>query len=169
MRGFVKGKGTREQILIIRLIIEAAREFYVPVYLCFVDYSKAFDSLSCPKLWDILREMGVPCHLISLLKSLYKNSCGVVRVDNHLFQMHLARVKVSDKDVFCPRSSLTSMGNMWWERSSKVGMAESLWPVWEFLTCDMLMTQHFCQAPKKESSFTEQTWESEWGAQSLYL
>ena len=43
--GFRKGRGTRDQILNIRWIIEKAREFYKSIYLCFIDYAKAFSPL----------------------------------------------------------------------------------------------------------------------------
>ncbi|KAL0901105.1 hypothetical protein ABMA27_006427 [Loxostege sticticalis] len=48
--GFVKVKGTREQILIVRQIIEKAREFNKQTYICFVDFSKTFDSVKWPTL-----------------------------------------------------------------------------------------------------------------------
>ena len=41
--GFRKGKGTREQMANIRWILEKAREFQKNIYLCFIDYAKAFD------------------------------------------------------------------------------------------------------------------------------
>ena len=41
--GFRKGRGTRDQIVNIRWIIEKAREFQKPIYFCFIDYTKAFD------------------------------------------------------------------------------------------------------------------------------
>ena len=41
--GFRKGRGTRDQIANIRRIIEKAREFQKNIYLCFTDYTKAFD------------------------------------------------------------------------------------------------------------------------------
>ena len=40
--GFRKGRGTRDQIANILWIIETAREFQKNMYLCFIDYSKAF-------------------------------------------------------------------------------------------------------------------------------
>ncbi|KAA5650649.1 reverse transcriptase family protein, partial [Pseudomonas aeruginosa] len=64
--GFVKGRGTREQILILRQIIEKAREFDSTLYICFVDFCKAFDTVIWTHLWKILAEMGVPPHLINL-------------------------------------------------------------------------------------------------------
>ncbi|MFR6994919.1 RNA-directed DNA polymerase, partial [Streptococcus pneumoniae] len=82
--GFVKGRGTREQILNLRQIIEKAREHYLPVYICFVDYSKAFDNVKWDKLWKILIEMGVPVHLVNLIASLYADNIAYVRIDGFL-------------------------------------------------------------------------------------
>ena len=41
--GFIKGRGTRDQITNIRWIIKKAREFQKNIYFCFIDYAKAFD------------------------------------------------------------------------------------------------------------------------------
>ena len=41
--GFIKGRGTRAQIVNIRWIMEKARKFQKNIYFCFVDYAKAFD------------------------------------------------------------------------------------------------------------------------------
>ena len=40
--GFIKGRGTRDQIANICWIIEKAREFQKNIYFCFIDYAKAF-------------------------------------------------------------------------------------------------------------------------------
>ena len=48
--GFRKGRGTRDQIANIRWIIEKAREFQKNIYFCFIEYSKAFDSVDQKKL-----------------------------------------------------------------------------------------------------------------------
>lgn len=82
--GFVKERGIREQILNTRQLIEKAREYYTHMYVCFVDYQKTFDNVRWTKMWDILRVMGVPTHLIKLLKSLYDTNSSVVKVQNIL-------------------------------------------------------------------------------------
>ena len=41
--GFKKGRGTGDQIANICWIIEKAREFQENIYICFIDYAKAFD------------------------------------------------------------------------------------------------------------------------------
>ena len=57
--GFRKGRGSRDQIAIIRLIVEKAREFQKNIYLCFIDYAKAFDWVDHNKLWKILKDDAV--------------------------------------------------------------------------------------------------------------
>ena len=57
---FRKGKGTRDQIANIRWIIEKAREFQKNIYFSFIDYPKFFDCVDHNKLWEILKEMGIP-------------------------------------------------------------------------------------------------------------
>ena len=48
--GFRKGRGTRDQIVNIRWIIEKAREFQKNICFCFTDYAKAFDCVDHSKL-----------------------------------------------------------------------------------------------------------------------
>ena len=76
---FRKGRGTRDQVANIRWIIEKAREFQKNVYLCFIDYAKAFDSVDHNKLWKILKETGIPYHLTCLLQNLYAGQGATVR------------------------------------------------------------------------------------------
>ena len=69
--GFRKGRETRDQIANIHWIIEKAREFQKNIYLCFIDYVKAFDCVDRNKLWKILQEMGIPDHPTCLLIKLH--------------------------------------------------------------------------------------------------
>ena len=56
-----------------------AREFQKNVYFCFIDYAKAFDCVDHNKLWKILKEMGIPDHLICLLRNLCAGQEATVR------------------------------------------------------------------------------------------
>ena len=62
-------------------IIEKAREFQKNIYFCFIDYSKVFDCVDHNKLWKILQVMGIPDHLICLLRNLYVGEEATVRTD----------------------------------------------------------------------------------------
>ena len=59
--------------------MEKAREFQKNIYFCFLDYAKAFDCVDHNKLWEILKEMGIPDHLICLLRNLYSGQEATVR------------------------------------------------------------------------------------------
>ena len=49
------------------------------IYLCFIDYAKAFDCVDHEKMWKVLREMGIPDHLTCLLRNQYVGQEATVR------------------------------------------------------------------------------------------
>ena len=76
--GFRKGRGTRDQIANIRWIIEKAREFQKNIYFCFMTTLKPLTvwiTTNCGKFL----EMGIPDHLICLLRNLYAGQEATVR------------------------------------------------------------------------------------------
>ena len=75
--GLRKGRGTRDRVANICWIIEKAREFQKN-FSC-IDYGKAFDCMDHNKLWKILKEMGIPDHLICLLRNLYAGQEATVK------------------------------------------------------------------------------------------
>ena len=73
--GFRQGRGTTDQITNPRILMHKAREHQQPSdskSMCFVDFKKAFDSISYHKLWITMMDMGYPLHLIDLLAKLYR-------------------------------------------------------------------------------------------------
>src|SRR5574341_938721 len=58
------------------------REFQKNIYFCFIDYAKACDCVDHNKLWKILKEMGIPDLLTSLLRNLYVGQEATVRTRN---------------------------------------------------------------------------------------
>ena len=77
--GFIKGRGTRDQIVNIHCIIKKQESSRKNIYFCFIDYVKAFDSVDHNKLWKILKEIGIPGHLICLLRNLCAGQEAIVR------------------------------------------------------------------------------------------
>ena len=59
--------------------MEKAREFQKSIYFCFIDYAKAFDCVDHNQLWKILKEMGIPDHLICRLRNVYAGQEATVR------------------------------------------------------------------------------------------
>ena len=60
-------------------MVEKARELQKNIYFCFIDYAKAFDCVDQNKLWEILKEMGIPDHLTFLLRNLSAGQEATVR------------------------------------------------------------------------------------------
>ena len=77
--GFRKGRGTRDQIVNIRWIMEKRREFQKNIYFYLIDYTKAFNCVDHNKLWKILKEMGILDHLTCLLRNIYAGQEATVR------------------------------------------------------------------------------------------
>ena len=69
--GFIKDRGTRDQITNICQIIEKAKEFQKTIYFCFTDYAKPFDCVDHNKLWKILKDIEILDHLTCLLRNPY--------------------------------------------------------------------------------------------------
>ena len=55
--GFRQGRGTRDHIFNLRMIIQKCREFNQPLFRCFVDYIKAFDNVAHQQLWTVMKEI----------------------------------------------------------------------------------------------------------------
>ena len=77
--GFRKGRGTREQIANICWIIEKAREFQKNSTYALLTMPKPLTCVDHNKLWKILQEMGIPDHVICLLRSLYAGQEETIR------------------------------------------------------------------------------------------
>ena len=106
--GFRKGRGTRDQIAHICWTLKKARDFQKTIYFCFIDYAKAFDCVDHKKLWNILKNMGIPDHLTCLLRNLYAGQESTVRTrrgKTDWFQIGKEYVKA----VYCHPAYLTYM------------------------------------------------------------
>ena len=78
---YLRGRGTHNQIGNLRNLIEKYQEFLQPLFLCFIDYSKAFDCVQHQKLWNIMRKMGFSTHLTELIRALYQGQEATVRTE----------------------------------------------------------------------------------------
>ena len=71
--GFIKGKGTRDQIANIHQIIEKARKVQKNIYFCFIDYAKAFDCVDHKKLENSERDGNTRTPNLPLEKSVCRS------------------------------------------------------------------------------------------------
>ena len=80
--GFRKGVGTREGIATVRTLAERCIEHDQSVYICFVDYEKAFDRVDWWKLMAILKDLGVDWRDRRLITALYMGQEATVRTEH---------------------------------------------------------------------------------------
>ena len=80
--GFRSGRGTRDQLVNLRMILEKRRDMNITTHLCFIDYKKAFDCVNFKKLFRTMIDMGFPEHLVGLIETLYKEQRSAVKTPN---------------------------------------------------------------------------------------
>ena len=80
--GFVKDSGTRNAIFMIRMLSERAIEMQRDVYMCFIDFTKAFDKVQHEKLFEILNNIDIDGKDLRLIRNLYWEQTACMRVNN---------------------------------------------------------------------------------------
>ena len=103
-----KRKRNRDKIANVHWIIKKVSELQKNIYLCFIDYAKAFDCVDHNKLWKILKEMGIPDHLTCLLRNLCADQEATVELDMEQ-QTGSKLGKEYVKAVYCHPAYLTYM------------------------------------------------------------
>ena len=79
--GFRSGFSTVDHIQVVDQVIEKYLEFRRPSYLAFIDYKKAFDSISHSSIWEALKTQNINEKYINILKNIYSNSSSRVKLD----------------------------------------------------------------------------------------
>ena len=82
--GFRAGRGTSDMIFSLRQIQEKCIEQNMPLYMIFVDFSKAFDTVNQSTLWKILRRLGCPDQFTNLISSLHSGMKASVNLKGDL-------------------------------------------------------------------------------------
>ena len=82
--GFRKGCGTRDAIGVMRMIMERNLEVNKEVYICFVDFEKAFDRVNWVKMMTILKDIGIDIRDRRLIWNLYSKQSAVVKIADEM-------------------------------------------------------------------------------------
>ena len=101
--GFRKGRGCVDQVFCLQALIEKAHEFNSPLYLCFIDLTKAYDSVNRTALWKVLdQRYKFPQKLIEIMKSFHHNTTSKVRAYGCLSESFEIYNGVRQGDVLAP-------------------------------------------------------------------
>ena len=100
--GFRGGRSCVDQIFVLRTLIEQSLEWNSPLYINFIDFQKAFDSVHHTTLWNILRSYGFPEKVINILSSMYANNQCCVRHGGQLSEWFKVKTGVRQGCVISP-------------------------------------------------------------------
>ena len=100
--GFRAGLGTREGIFNLRCICERSIYVQKDVFLCFIDYSKAFDNVKHTKLIECLQDIGVDDKDVRLISNLYWEQTASVKVNDKLTEEFKVKKGVRQGYVLSP-------------------------------------------------------------------
>ena len=77
--GFHKNRPCTDQIATLRIILEQSLEWTSPLYINFVEYEKAFDSVDRQTLWKLLGHYEIPEKITNIIRNSYERmTCRVV-------------------------------------------------------------------------------------------
>ena len=79
--GYRPHLGTEHQLFALRHLVEESRRKKSPLFVCFLDFVKAYDSVPRHLLWHIMREIGVPDQFLSAVQSMYVDVACQVRLN----------------------------------------------------------------------------------------
>ncbi|VDP33622.1 unnamed protein product [Schistosoma curassoni] len=76
---FRKDRLCTDQIATLQIIVEQSVEWNPSLYINFIDYEKAFNSVDRRTLWKLLRHYGVPEKIVKIIRNSYDGlQCKVV-------------------------------------------------------------------------------------------
>lgn len=82
--GFRNGYGTRDALFAYQVLMQRCWDMNQSIYICFIDYEKAFDRVKHDKLIQILEKVGLDSKDVSIIKNLYWQQTANVRVEHKL-------------------------------------------------------------------------------------
>ena len=100
--GFVEDKSTRNAIFIIRMLTERAVEMQKNLYLCFIDYKKAFDKVKHEQLINMLDLLDIDGKDLRVVRNIYWEQTAAIKIDNEISPFIKVKRGVRQGCVFSP-------------------------------------------------------------------
>ncbi len=80
--GFKRGRGCTDAVFSLKSLLERSHRKAIPVHLCFIDLSKAYDSVDRDLAWCVLQQRGAPAKLVGLLRDLHEGTECAMQTDH---------------------------------------------------------------------------------------
>ena len=105
--GFVKGKGTRKAIFALRILAERCIEVQQDLFLflCFIDYTKAFDKVRHEDLITMFDSLDIDGKDLRLIRNLYWEQTAAMKIDDSIGEWKQIRRGVRQGCVASPEFS----------------------------------------------------------------
>jgi exonuclease III len=100
--GFRKGFQTNDNTFILKTILDKYLGSNKKIYACFVDFQKAFDSVSHPILLKKLLEGGIKGKCFDIIQSLYATNKIAVRLENNISNFFTSNIGIKQGDGLSP-------------------------------------------------------------------
>ena len=100
--GFRPGCGTVDAIFLLHALITSYISKNKRLYCCFVDYTKAFDSIQHYHLWRRLSKVGVNGKLFTVIKSMYDDVKSCSRLNNEYSDFYKSFKGLIQGDALSP-------------------------------------------------------------------
>ena len=117
--GFRSGRGTANMVFTARQIQEKCREQGQNLYIVFIDFTKAFDSVNRDRLWKVMKKFSCPDKLINIIKSLHTIGCKLRFSTRAPFLTCLASQTESNKGVYWLQLCFAYFSLQWYRTHSK--------------------------------------------------
>ena len=119
--GFREGRGTTDQIWAIRQLVEKSLEHQSELCMCFIDLSKAYDSVNREAMMAVLRKYGVPSHMVSLIEQLYAGTWCQVKMEGEVSERFEVKTGARQGCVLSPILFNCYMDNILREAAESMG------------------------------------------------
>ena len=146
--GFRPGRGTREGIFCFNILAQKHIEVKREMYVCFIDYAKAFDRVKHENLIQCLQEIGLDGKDIRIIANLYWHQQAAMRVENDISEYTPIQRGVRQGCILSP-----ILFNIYTELISdnlKISKVQAL-EVTTLVIYALLMTQYLSQIQKRDS------------------
>uniref|UniRef100_A0A914VZY2 Reverse transcriptase domain-containing protein n=1 Tax=Plectus sambesii TaxID=2011161 RepID=A0A914VZY2_9BILA len=100
--GFRRGFSTADHIQTLNELAEKCDEFHLPLFMLFIDFEKAYDSIEYGALYEALRRQSIPEQAIRLLQTIYENGCTTIHVRFDKMEINVCR-GVRQGDTISPK------------------------------------------------------------------
>lgn len=98
----MRGKSTVDQIFTLKEITSKYWEYNKDLYILFIDFAKAYDSITRTKIWEVMRKYKIPEKLVRLTRMCVLNSKAKIKVDTEYSETFEINTGVRQGDALSP-------------------------------------------------------------------